>query len=194
MTPPERHAGTGTNAGRDAADAWLVAVGRARDRAAFARLFAAFAPRIKAYLLRQGADRAAADELVQEVMMLVWRRAETFDPVQASAATWMFTIARNKRIDALRRERRPEIDAQDLALVPEPAESADRRIEATQSGARLRKALEDLPPEQAELLRQAYYEGKPHSLIAEESGLPLGTVKSRIRLALGRLRIWLKDS
>ena len=194
MTPPERHTVTGTDAGRDAANAWLVAVGRARDRAAFARLFAAFAPRIKAYLLRQGADRATADELVQEVMMLVWRRAETFDPAQANAATWVFTIARNKRIDALRRERRPEIDAQDPALVPEPAESADHRIEVAQSGARLRKALADLPPEQAELLRQAYYEGKPHNRIAEESGIPLGTVKSRIRLALGRLRIWLKDS
>ena len=174
-------------------DDLLLAVGRARDRAAFAALFAHFAPRLKAYLRRLGAYANAAEELVQEVMLLVWRRAETFDPAQASASTWVFTIARNRRIDALRREQRPEIDPDDPALVPDPVEPADRVLEVAQANGRLREALKDLPPEQAELLRLAYFEDKPHSVIATERGLPLGTVKSRLRLALDRLRKALRD-
>ena len=171
----------------------ILSIARDRDRAAFARLFAHFAPRLKAYLARLGADAATADELVQEVMLLVWRRADTFDPTQANANTWVFAIARNKRIDGIRRERRPEIDPEDPALVPARPEAADDLVASRQDGIRLRAALEGLPPEQAALLREAYYEDKPHSQIAEESGLPLGTVKSRIRLALVRLRNSLRD-
>jgi RNA polymerase sigma factor (sigma-70 family) len=178
---------------RTAMDELLVAIGRERDRGAFARLFGHFAPRVRAYLLRLGADRATADELLQEVMLMVWRRADTFDPAQASAGTWIFAIARNKRIDGIRRERRPQIDPDDPALVPEAETPADRIVEADQDGRRLRVAIATLPPEQAELLRMAFYEDKAHSEIAEASGLPLGTVKSRIRLALGRLRRELKD-
>ena len=176
----------------------LLAVGRDRDRAAFAALFGHFAPRLKAYLRRQGCDAAGAEELVQEVMLLVWRRAETYDPAQASASTWVFTIARNKRIDVLRREQRPEIDPDDPALVPalvpDRPESADRRLETRQSAGRLREALKDLPPEQADLLRLAYFEDKPHSVISAERGIPLGTVKSRLRLAMERLRKALRDT
>ncbi len=176
----------------------LLAVGRDRDRAAFAALFGHFAPRLKAYLRRQGCDAAGAEELVQEVMLLVWRRAETYDPAQASASTWVFTIARNKRIDVLRREQRPEIDPDDPALVPalvpDRPESADRRLETQESAGRLREALKDLPPEQAELLRLAYFEDKPHSVISVERGIPLGTVKSRLRLAMERLRKALRDT
>ena len=134
---------------------------------------------------------------MQEVMLLVWRRAETYDPAQASASTWVFTIARNKRIDALRREHRPEIDPDDPALVPalvpERPDSADRRVELRESTSRLRAALKELPAEQAELLRLAYFEDKPHSAISAERGLPLGTVKSRLRLAVERLRKALRD-
>ncbi|CAO3417907.1 sigma-70 family RNA polymerase sigma factor [Azospirillum doebereinerae] len=171
----------------------LVAVGRGRDRLAFGTLFGHFAPRLKTYLRRLGCESGAAEELVQEVMLLVWRRAETYDPVQASASTWVFTIARNKRIDTLRREQRPEIDPNDPALVPEPDETAERRLESRQSNDRLRAALKDLPPEQAELLRMAYFEDKPHSVISAEHGIPLGTVKSRLRLAMERLRRVLRD-
>lgn len=166
----------------------LLAVARDRDRAAFAELFRHFAPRLKAYLTRLGAEGALADELVQEAMLTVWRRADGFDPAQASAATWIFTIARNRRIDGLRRESRPEVDPEDPALVPAPPEAADTLIEAAQETGRLQSAISDLPAEQAELLRLAYYEDQPHSAIAERTGLPLGTVKSRLRLALGRLR------
>jgi RNA polymerase sigma factor (sigma-70 family) len=171
----------------------ILAIARDADRAAFARLFAHFAPRLKAYLGRLGADGATADELIQEVMLLVWRRADTFDPSQANANTWVFAIARNKRIDGIRRERRPEIDPDDPALVPAHPDPADAMVAARQDGERVRAALAELPPEQAELVRQAYYEDKPHSQIAQESGLPLGTVKSRIRLALVRLRNSMKD-
>ncbi len=166
----------------------LVAVGRDQDRLAFGALFGHFAPRLKTYLRRLGCDSGAAEEIVQEVMLLVWRRAETYDPVQASASTWMFTIARNKRVDSLRREQRPEIDPNDPALTPDPVEAADHRVEVRESNARLRAALKELPPEQAELLRMAYFEDKPHSLISAEHGIPLGTVKSRLRLAMDRLR------
>lgn len=171
----------------------LVAVGRERDRLAFGALFGHFAPRLKTYLRRLGCDSGAAEELVQEVMLLVWRRAETYDPIQASASTWVFTIARNKRVDTLRREQRPEIDPNDPALVPEPAEPVDHRIEVKESSGRLRAALKELPPEQAELLRMAYFQDKPHSVISAEYGIPLGTVKSRLRLAMERLRKTLRD-
>lgn len=172
----------------------LVAVGRERDRLAFGALFGHFAPRLKTYLRRLGCESGAAEELVQEVMLLVWRRAETYDPAQASASTWVFTIARNKRVDTLRREQRPEFDPNDPALVPDPDEPADRRMETRQNNDRLRAALKDLPPEQAELLRMAYFEDKPHSVISAENGIPLGTVKSRLRLAMDRLRKALRDA
>lgn len=171
----------------------LLAVGRDRDRDAFARLFDHFAPRLKSYLRRQGADAGAAEELAQEVMLLVWRRAETYDPGQASASTWVFTIARNKRIDALRREQRPEIDPDDPALVPDPVDGADRLLETARANSRLRAALQTLPPEQADLLRLAYFEDMPHSAISAERGIPLGTVKSRLRLAMDRLRKALRE-
>ena len=171
----------------------VVKVGRQQDRAAFAGLFGHFAPRLKAYLMRGGCDGAAAEEVVQEVMVTLWRRAETFDPSQANASTWVFTIARNKRIDMLRREKRPEFDPEDPALRPEAEPAADRHVEAIQDSARLRAAMADLPAEQQEILRLAYFEDLPHSAIAERCDMPLGTVKSRVRLALTRLRKSLKD-
>lgn len=171
----------------------VVAVGARRDRQAFAALFTHFAPRIKAYLMRSGTEATAAEEVAQEAMVTVWRRAETFDPRQASASTWVFTIARNKRIDMVRRERRPEFDRNDPALVPEPAPPADRVAEAVQDAAIVRSALDDLPEEQQQMLRLAYFEDMPHSAIAAACDLPLGTVKSRIRLALSRLRKTMKE-
>ncbi len=171
----------------------VLAVARERSRTAFAALFSHFAPRLKSYLMRLGTEPGQAEELVQDVMLRVWRRAETFDPTQANANTWIFTIARNQRIDAVRRERRPEIDLTDPALVPEPVPPADRTLEAGQETARLNAAIGALPNDQAELLRLAYYEGTPHSAISAERGIPLGTVKSRLRLALDRLRRLLRE-
>lgn len=172
----------------------VEAVANERDRAAFGALFGHFAPRLKAYLMRLGTEPTAAEELVQEVMLTVWRRADTFDSQQASASTWIFTIARNKRVDSLRRERRPEIDLNDPALVPDTEQPADKKIEMFQTSNRLHQALATLPREQADLLQQAYFEEKPHSLISVERGIPLGTVKSRLRLALDKLRKIMREA
>lgn len=166
----------------------LLRVARERDRQAFVILFQHFAPRVKSFLLRGGVDASAAEEIVQEVMINVWRRADRFDPALAAASTWIFTIARNQRIDRLRREARPEIDPDDPALVPAAAVAADEGMLVEERSQRLRRAIQELPAEQAELLRMAYFEDKAHSAIASEQRLPLGTVKSRLRLALTRLR------
>jgi len=176
--------------GQDAAslNALLIRVGEARDRAAFEMLFRHFAPRIKAYLLRLGAGAAAAEDLAQEAMLAIWRKAAMFDPAKASAATWIFTIARNLRIDALRRERRPEFDPNDPAFVPEAEPAADAGMVRADEDARLREAITLLSPEQAKVVELSFFADKPHSLIAQELGLPLGTVKSRLRLAMTHIR------
>lgn len=171
-------------------EADMMAVATAHDRAAFARLFAFYGPRVKAYLRRLGAEDAAAEDLTQEVMLTLWRRAHQFDRNRAALSTWIYTIARNKRIDALRRERRPDFDPDDPMLVGEldSGPRGDSHAEAEQARREMMQAVEQLPAEQAQLLRIFYFEEKPHSKIAEELGLPLGTVKSRLRLALGKLR------
>lgn len=171
----------------------VAAVAHDRDKQAFAALYAYFGPRLKTYLMRLGASPSAAEDLAQEAMLILWRRAESFDPSQANVRTWMFTIARNKRIDALRRERRPELDPNDPALVPEAPVAADSALEALEHEDVLRDAIATLPEEQASLLRICYYEDKSHRQIARELDIPLGTVKSRLRLALARLRVRLQD-
>lgn len=174
-------------------DALLVAVGRNRDKGAFQRLFDYFAPRLKAYVMRLGAADDQAEELVQEAMLMVWCRAETYDPAQARASTWMFTIARNKRIDAIRKAKRPEPDMNDPSFMPEEVRPADRFVEALQDEKQVRDALKTLPDEQAELIQQVYFQDKSHRVIAAETGLPLGTVKSRIRLALKKMRLVIEE-
>ncbi|WP_374443376.1 sigma-70 family RNA polymerase sigma factor [Stella sp.] len=168
-------------------------VARDRDRAAFAQLFDHLMPRVKAYALRLGADGAAAEEVAQEVMLLIWRKADSFDPARAGVSTWAFTIARNKRIDMLRRERRPELDPDDPALVPDAPTPADTLVEQADSEDRLREAMRVLPREQAELIAMAFFEDRSHSAIAAATNLPLGTVKSRIRLAIDRLRRTIRE-
>jgi RNA polymerase sigma-70 factor (ECF subfamily) len=163
----------------------IEAIAKRGDREAFAALFRYFAPRLKAYAMRCGADAATAEEVAQEAMVQVWRRASTFDRGRADGSSWIFAIARNKRIDLVRRERRPEIEPEDEPIAP-PAEAA---YLAEQHRRALGRAFEDLPAEQSEVLRKAYMEDKSHGAIAAETGLPLGTVKSRVRLGLARLRV-----
>jgi RNA polymerase sigma-70 factor (ECF subfamily) len=166
----------------------LAAVAKHADRSAFAHLFRHFAPRVKAYLLRLGADEAAAEDLMQEVMLTVWRRAPTYDPSLAGVSTWIFTIARNRRIDALRRSGRPAGELDDPSLQPNAPASPDDFAAAQQWEEKIAAAIENLPPEQAEMLRLAYFDDRSHSEIAGALNVPLGTVKSRLRLAVGRLR------
>ncbi len=166
----------------------VAAIARLGDRAAFGRLFRFFAPRVKAYLMRLGADNAAAEDLMQDVMLTVWRRAPTYDPALAGVSTWIFTIARNRRIDALRRGRRPPLDAEEPALQPAAPVTPDSALDARQWERRIGAAIAVLPPEQAQMLKLAYFEDRSHTDIAETLNLPLGTVKSRLRLAIARLR------
>lgn len=166
----------------------IVAIGERQDRSAFAALFAHFAPRVKSYLLKTGSEAATADELTQEVMLLVWRKAAQYDRRQANATTWIYTIARNKRIDRFRRERPIELDPDDPTFAPDPEPAPDQQLESAQTARTIGSAIAELPVEQSSLLKLAFYEGKSHSTIAAEVGLPLGTVKSRLRLALARLK------
>lgn len=170
----------------------LLRVVRTRDREAFRALFLSLAPRVKTYLIRQGVAPAQADELAQETFLAVWKRADQYRPERGSAAGWIFTIARNLRIDALRRER--SAMAYDLAVVePEGPASPETEISAVQRQARLREAVRALPRDQVEVIELSFFADKPHAEIARDLCLPLGTVKSRLRLAVIKLRAALGD-
>ncbi len=166
----------------------IEAIAARQDRAAFASLFRHFAPRIKAFIIRGGTDAETAQEVAQEALVMVWRKAANFDRNRASAATWVYAIARNKRIDLLRRSARP-IDTEDWLVVYAPeGEDADKSVLTGQTYTRVKELLGDLSADQLVVIQKAFFEDKTHTVIAEELKLPLGTVKSRIRLALGRLR------
>ncbi len=158
----------------------------AQDQTAFAELFEHFGPRIKAFLMKSGANEALAEDCAQDVMVTLWNKAHLFDPARASVATWVFTIARNRRIDALRKERRPE--PEDLPWGPEAEPDQADIMTLQQESDRLGQAMKALPEKQRDLIEKAYFGDLSHSEIATETGLPLGTIKSRIRLALERLR------
>ena len=166
----------------------ILAVAGRQDQAAFARLFAHFAPRVKSYMLRLGMTDAQAEDLAQEAMLSVWRKAHLFDPGKAEAATWIFTISRNLRIDALRRERHPEASEEELAEFRDEAPLADQRVHETERQNRLREAMRCLSDDQREVVQMSFFADLAHSAIAEKLNLPLGTVKSRLRLAMIRVR------
>ena len=164
----------------------LEAVRDTQDRAAFAELFAYFAPRVKSFLMKSGSTAEMAEECAQEVMATVWNKAHMFDGSKASVSTWIFTIARNRRIDMIRKQRRPE--PEDLPWGPQEERSADDTVALQQETEILGRALSDLPVKQRQLIERAYFGELTHAEIASETGLPLGTIKSRLRLALDRLR------
>lgn len=167
----------------------IEAIAARQDKAAFASLFRHYAPRVKAFLMRGGSDAETAQEVAQEALIMVWRKAASFDRGKAAASTWIYTIARNKRIDLARRTNRPAIDTEDWLTVFAPeTEDADKSVLASQTYRRVEELLGSLSADQLLVIRKAFFEDKTHTAIAEELGLPLGTVKSRIRLALGRLR------
>lgn len=173
---------------RDHYAALLESVAETRSRAAFSELFNFYAPRLKSYMLRLGADEMLAEELCQEVMITVWRKAEQFDRRQASASTWIFRIARNRRIDAYRRTQKPDLEPTEPQLQPPEIETPDELLLNAQMEARVRDAIKDLPEEQLSLLKAAFFDGLSHREISETTDLPLGTVKSRIRLAFQKLK------
>ena len=171
----------------------IVLIGSRRDRGAFSELFSHFAPRVKSYMMRLGLTPDAAEELAQDTLLAVWRKAEGFDPTRASASTWIFTIARNLRIDIARRAGRGGLSEDPTAVESQPP-APDAVVVADQDERRLALAVESLPPEQAEVIRLAYFSDRPHSEIAALLALPLGTVKSRLRLAMARLRAGLETT
>jgi RNA polymerase sigma-70 factor (ECF subfamily) len=173
-------------------EALVERVAQHRDRSAFVQLFDHFAPRLKAFMLRGGADAETAEEIAQEAMIVVWNKAAQFDRTRAALSTWIFTIARNKRIDMLRREIRPDIDPLDMPG-PEAESDAADVVALGQAATDLRGSIAQLPEEQRQVLHLAFFEDKSHGAISVELNLPLGTVKSRIRLALARLRGMMGD-
>lgn len=175
------------------ADDWPAAlrlVAEQRDREAFSRLFAHFAPRVKGYLARTGSSDDLAEELAQEALAAVWRKAALFDPARAAASTWIFTIARNLRVDAARRDRLDTAGDEcfEFDTLPGDAAAAGEQLDAARLARRMHDALGRLPPEQAQVLRLSFFDDEPHARIAAELGIPLGTVKSRVRLAVAHLR------
>ncbi|EEA95940.1 sigma-70 family RNA polymerase sigma factor [Pseudovibrio sp. JE062] len=167
----------------------LQSLGEHRSRDVFRQLFEFFAPRLKTYFLKGGATAELSEELIQETFVIVWRKAEMFDSRKASASTWIYTIARNLRIDRFRKERRYLYkDDQFFAneLVGEGSQLDDHH--QSQLSEQVEKVLPLLPAEQSKIIKLAFYEDASHSKIAQHLELPLGTVKSRMRLALARLR------
>jgi len=173
---------------QDSPEDLILAVAGRQDRAAYVRLFRRFADRVEAYALRLGADAGTAQDIVQDTMLTVWRRAETFNPTSGTAQGWIFTIARNRFIDRVRQETRPEPDRDDPLFRGADIPGPECRAMAAQEAAELETAIGRLPPAQVELLRLYYFAQRTHVEIASSSGLPLGTVKTRLRLAIRRLK------
>ncbi len=171
----------------------ILAIATSGDRVAFAALFKHFAPRLKTFLMRSGLSPTAAEEVAQETMLSVWRKASYFDPAKAGAATWIFTIARNLKIDALRRERPVVQLPSDADETPDDAPGSEALMITAEREAKVRTALGALSTEQARIVQLSFFQDKPHAQIAAELGIPLGTAKSRVRLALSRLRALLDD-
>ena len=170
---------------------WMLSVRDERDRAAFVSLFDFFAPRLKGFVMRSGLSAGQAEEIVQDVMLTVWRKAGQFDPARAQVSAWIYQIARNRQIDMIRKEGRPM--PEELTQDPEAEADATQIVALEQEAGHLKTALSKLAPDQREVIEKAYMGELTHQEISSQTGLPLGTIKSRIRLGLERLRHELKD-
>lgn len=177
----------------DTLEALAVRIAQDRDRQAFKMLFAHFAPRIKSFILKQKVTDEVAEDLTQEVMVTVWQKAHLFDPKKARLSTWLFRIARNKFIDRVRRQKYIEVDVDNHMQSMEASEKTDEPVIQMQDQTRIVSALKVLKPELKQVIELSFYKDLSHSQIAEELGLPLGTVKSRIRIAFQKLRVELGE-
>lgn len=174
-------------------NALIAAIARSGDREAFAALFDHFAPRVKGLLMRGGTSAELAEEVAQETLLTVWRKAALFDPAKASASTWIATIARNLRIDIARRETRSRLSQAYEILDEEAPEQPDAMLSGAERDARVRAAMTQLSVDQYRVVELAFLEGFSHQDVAHRLAIPLGTVKSRLRLALSHLRGRLED-
>lgn len=170
----------------------LVAIATSQDQGAYKRVFSAIAPRLKSFLMVQGTQEAVAEEILQDTMFKVWQKARLFDSSKASATTWIYTIARNAKIDRFRKEKRLEPDPNDPSYIPDSPETGEQSFTKKQESDHIRMAISTLPPDQMRIITMSFYEEKSHAEISEALGIPLGTVKSRIRLAFGKIRNELK--
>jgi RNA polymerase sigma-70 factor, ECF subfamily len=175
------------------ANSLIRSIAQSGDRKAFAALFDHFAPRVKGLLMRQGTPADLAEELAQETLLMVWRKAALFDPARAGASTWIVAIARNLRIDAARREKRSRLPEVFDLLEGEEPEQPDQLLSGSERESRVRAALAILPSEQLRVVELAFLDGLSHQDVAARLAIPLGTVKSRLRLAMAKLRGVLED-
>nr|WP_232897425.1 sigma-70 family RNA polymerase sigma factor [Pontibaca salina] len=169
----------------------MLAVRDKRDRVAFEALFDHFAPRLKGFIMRSGTGSGQAEEIVQDVMLTVWRKAQQYDPARAQVSGWIYQIARNRQIDVIRKENRPL--PEQMGEAPEIETDASLRLALEQETEQLKQALARLRPDQRAMIERAYMGELSHQEISSQTGLPLGTIKSRIRLGLERLRHELKE-
>lgn len=166
----------------------LRKISETKDAEAFRMLFESYAPRIKAFMMGSGTDAATADDLAQEAMSAVWRKASLYSPEKGNPTTWIFTIVRNLRIDKIRKERVWQPLPEDHNELPADDIPADELVARQERAAGLQQALDQLPAEQFEVISLSYVQGLAHSEIAKRLDLPIGTVKSRMRLAYQKLR------
>lgn len=166
----------------------LVEIGKSQDKASFAELFEYFAPRIKAYMFKMGCNDTMAEEMAQRTMLQIWNKAQLYDPIKAAASTWIFRVARNLYIDEVRRETRFDYSEHDFALIPDTSDNPEISTQKNQSAVIIKEALRDLSEEQNEIINLSFYQGLSHRKISEKLDIPLGTVKSRVRLAFKNLK------
>ena len=159
-----------------------------QDKASFKKIFDYFGPRLKSFLMSSGADETVAEEVIQETMAIIWTKADYYDPKLASPSTWIYTIARNKKIDILRKSRKAILENIDTAILPPVEPKLEEDVDHDQRFEIVNKYLNDLPKEQLDLLKMNFIEEKSHGEIAEITKIPLGTIKSRIRLAMEKIR------
>jgi RNA polymerase sigma-70 factor (ECF subfamily) len=182
-------------AAKDAEPARLIgAIAQQRDRGAFVVLFGFYAPRIKTMLMRAGEGAESAEDIAQETMLSVWRKAAQYDPARAGVSAWIYAIARNLRVDRLRADQRAKAFALYEAAETAEAEGPEAPLSAAELERRVHAAMRELPQEQVEVVKLSFFEGRAHGDIARLLRLPLGTVKSRLRLAMVRLRNRLGDT
>ncbi len=172
----------------DQLDLDLILVGDAADRDAFRRIFTAMAPKLKAFLINTGQSPQEAEEILQDTMLKVWRKATLFDRSKSAGSTWIYSIAKNARIDRIRKETKPAPDPDDPSFVQDAPETGEQSLNRRQDQKRIQLAMSTLPSEQMKIINMSFFEDKSHAEISEELNLPLGTVKSRIRLAFGKIR------
>ncbi|MCH9806752.1 MAG: sigma-70 family RNA polymerase sigma factor [Alphaproteobacteria bacterium] len=187
------HGPSGDAPADQAPEELIARIALSQDKSAFAELFDLFAPRLKYFLIRNGSTSEAAEELAQEALLKVWRKAKSFSADRGTASSWIFTIARNLRIDQARRDKRAQLYAMVAEFDDVDPDRPDELVSGYEHARLVRAAMGELPAEQLEVVKCSFMEGAAHSEIAERLGIPLGTVKSRLRLAMRKMKKTLED-